>query len=303
MKKTLLILTFILLLCLKANAADNNIALLTKQGFFDRPSQHSFLPPCEEVKKVLNSHLYYANSYNFDALKSLYSPNFVNSDGLNKEIYFDLIKKTWETYPDIKYKSVIKNISISGDIAVAQVSECAEALTSAASGVVKDKGLLQSSSDSVYYLEKINNEWKITSDRIIFEKTSLKYGTAKEICTELSAPAQIASNTQYTASLNIKSPKDALVIASVGQENITYPQTTAPEVFRKMPQDNILERIFTSNNKDLNEYAVASFGVTKAEVQGTDVRVYVTGLGFLMSRVNVIPQNNFVKAATDEQTK
>lgn len=305
MKKLFLILTAFLILCPKSYAADeDNITLLTQKGFFERPQQSRFLTPCEEVKRTLYTHLKYANSYNLDGLKSLYATNYTNADGLSKDIYFDLIKKTWESYPDIKYKTDIKNIEINGNIAVAQVNEYAEATTGTKSGVVKENGLLQSISDSVYYFEKINDEWLVTSDHIIFEKTSLRYGSAKDMDVELTAPAQIPSNTQYTPSLKVVTPKDNLVIASIGQENITYPQTIAEEVFRKLPDDGILERVFTSNDKNINEYAVASFGVTKAEIKnGTEIKIYVTGLGFLMSRVNVIPKNEFIKVAQDEKAK
>lgn len=309
MKKILLVLTVLIAItavCPKTYAQEiDNIALLTKKGFFDNEQQtNSFLTPCEEVRKTLFTHLKYANAYNYDGLKSLYADNYSNADGLSKDIYFDLIKKTWDSYPDIKYKIDIKNIQIDGNVAVAQVNESAWATTSSKSGVMDENGLLQSVSESVYYLEKFNNDWLITSDSILFEKTFLKYGAARDIEVSLSAPSQIPANTIYTSSLKIDVPKDSIVIASIGQENITYPQTIAEEVFRKLPDDGILERVFTSNGKNINEYAVASFGITKAEInKEAEIRVYVTGLGFVMSRINVIPKNDFVKVAKNEETK
>lgn len=305
MKKFILAFSAFLILCPKSYAASDNIALLEKQGFFDRPAQEcSLLSPTEEVRKIMYQHLKYANSYNFDGLSSLYADNYTNTDGLNKKIYFDLIKKTWDNYPDIKYKITIKNIEIDGDSAIAQVSENAIGNTNAKSGIINEKGLLESVSDSVYYLTKINNKWLITSDHILFEKTFLRYGSAKITEVDLSAPPQIPADTSYTASLKINQPKDSLVIGSIGRENITFPQITADEVFRKMPDDGVLERMFKANTNNINEYAVASFGITKAEIgKGMEVRVYVTGLGFVMSRVNVIPKNDFIKVADNEKTK
>jgi hypothetical protein len=303
MKNIFLILTAILLLCPKSYAETENMALLAQKGFFDRP-QAGFIniSPCEEVKRALFAHVKYANAYNFDGLKSLYADSYVNSDGLNKDIYFNLIKKTWESYPDIKYKADIKNIEINQNLAVVEVIEDAIATTDSKSGIVNEKGLLESTSNSVYYLERINNEWQITSDHIISEKTFLRYGSAKEIQVDLTAPQQIFANTNYTSSLKIEPPKESLIIASIGQEKITYPQITAEEVFRRLPDDGILERVFKSNDKNINEYAVASFGVTKAEVsRGTEIKIYVTGLGFVMSRVNVIPKNEFIKVAKNEK--
>lgn len=294
----------VLIFCPQSYAEEiNNIALLTQQGFFEK-SQANSANSCEDIKRILYSHQKYANGYNFDKLRSLYSENYVNADGLNKELYFDLIKKTWASYPDIKYKMDIKNIEINGNIAIAQVNENAQATTNSKSGVVDEKGLLESVSNSVYYLEKINNEWLITSDHIIFEKTFLRYGAAKNIQIELTAPCQILANTPYTSSLRIETPKDSLIIASIGRENITFPQTVAEEIFKKLPEDGLLERMFTSNDKNINEYAVASFGITKAEINnGTEIKIYVTGLGFVMSRVNVIPKNDFIKVAKNEKTQ
>lgn len=305
MKKILLFLTAILLICPKTYAEDENIALLTKQGFFEHPQvQASFLTPQEEVKRTMLSYLKYANNYNLEELKALYAPNYINSDGFNKDIYFDLIKKTWESYSDIKYKLDIKNIEVNSNNAMVQVNENAIATTDSKSGVVDEKGLLQSNSSTVYYLEKFGNTWLITSDYIVAEKTFLRYGSAKTIEVELSAPQQILADSPYTSTLKIVTPKDSLIIASIGRENITYPQNIAEEVFRKLPEGGMLERVFKSNNKNINEYAVASFGVTKAEIKnGTEIKIYVTGLGFAMSRVNVIPKNEFAKVTENEKAK
>lgn len=305
MKKIIILLTALMIFCPKSYAiTDDNIALLTKKGFFEKQPSSSFLNPSEEVKRALCMHLKYANTYNFDGLKSMYSEKYINADGLNKDLYFDLIKKTWESYPDIKYKIDIKNIIINGDIAIAQVDEYAIGTTNSKSGIISEKGLLESDSSTVYYFEKINNEWLITSDYIVFEKTFLTYGTAKTMKVDLTAPSHIMANTSYTATLKIEPPKDSFIIASIGRENITYPQTVAEEVFRKLPEDDILERIFTSNNKNVNEYAVASFGITKAELnKGTEIKIYVTGLGFVMSRVNVTPKNELIKVEKNEKDK
>lgn len=303
MKKIFLLVAAFLLICPKGYSQTDNIALLTEKGFFDKPQTNFIsLNPCEDVKRTMYLHVKYANNYNFDGLKSLYADNYTNSDGLNKNVYFDLIRKTWDSYPDIKYSADIKNIEVNENLATVEVIEDAIATTDSKSGVVNEKGLLESTSNSVYYLEKINNEWLITSDHIISEKTFLRYGSAKNLHVDLSAPQQILANTNYTSSLKIEPPKDSLIIASIGRENITYPQETAEEVFRRLPEDGLLERVFTSNNKNINEYAVASFGITKAEVsKGTEIRIYVTGLGFVMSRINVIPKNEFIKVAKNEK--
>lgn len=295
MKKIFLILIALLVVSPQAFAETDNIALLTKKGFFEKP-QPSFANPYDEVKRTLCNHLKATNTYDLKKLSALYADSYVNADGFNKEIYFDLVKKTWDSYKDIQYRMDVKNIQINGDSAIAEINEYAFATTDSKPGVVDGKGLLKSDASCVYYLEKINNEWKIVSDHTLYEKIYLTYGAAQNCDIKLVAPAQIAANTPYTASLEIEPQRDTLIIASIGREIITYPQTVAEEVFRKFPDNNCLERMFTSNDKNINEYTVASFGMTKAEIdKGVQIKIYITGLGFVMSRVNVIPANKFVK--------
>jgi len=298
---TILTLFTVLNFCPQCYAESDNIVLLTKIGFFEK-NQTSTAKPCDEIKKALSSHLKYTNSYDLEALNSLYADNYVNADGFNKETYFDLIKKTWESYRDIKYTIDIKNIQVNGDMAFVELDEYAIGTTGPKSGLLEEKGVLKSNASCVYYYEKINNEWKITSDHITHEKIYLTYGEAQYANVKLTSPSQISSNKPYTATLEIDAPPDTLVIASIGKENITYPQAVADEVFRKFPENNCLERMFISNDKNINEYTVASYGMTKAEIKkGTQIKIYITGLGFVMSRVNVVPANNFVKVEANEK--
>ncbi len=117
---------------------------------------------------------------------------------------------------------------------------------------------------------------------------------------ELNSPKQIGPNKYYTTSLKVDAPDDSVVIASISKENIIYPQTKSDDAFRKMPDDNILERVFLSNKNNVNEYTVASVGITRAEPYNENqVKVYMGGLAFIMTRVNVIPENKYIKFDDD----
>src|SRR5574344_516007 len=239
MKKLFILIVTCLMLSPATFANSQDMAKLTENGFFNNNLKSvKNICPYKAVKKVLNAQVEYSNKHNLDKLASIYAQNYINADGLNKEVFLDLVKKTWKSYPNIRYVMVIKDIDTSGDRAVAHVDEFAVA-TSADSKDLSfvDKGLLESNSSTVYYLEKINNIWQITSDHIDSEKTFLRYGEAKFIDVELDAPAQILANTPYTATLNINVPKNKLIIASVGNEKITYPQQNAPEIYRKLSED------------------------------------------------------------------
>ncbi len=256
------------------------------------------------VKNVIDKQSVYTNKYDLEGLKSLYSQDFVNSDGFTKDIYFKLVEDTWKTYPDIVYYTDIKNIQFSDNYASVLVEESAVATSHDDIGDIVAIGELYSTSKCIYYLEKQGNKWLISSEKILEETSSLKYGDARYINMELNAPQQIGAGKSYTATLKVDSPVDSVVVASINKENIVYPQEKNEEAFRKMPDDNILERFFLSNNKNVNEYAVASVGITRAENYSPDkVRVYMGGLAFIMTRVNVIPENKYLKFDEEQLNK
>lgn len=257
-----------------------------------------------DIKAVINQQTVYTNKYDLDGLSSLYAKDFTNSDGFNKEVYFKLIKETWETYPDIIYKTHINNIEFSDNYATVVVDETAIATSKETVGELSVIGELYSTSKCVYFLEKQGTKWVISSEKILDETSTLKYGNARYSKIELSAPKQIGANQDYTATLKVTVPKDSAVIASISKENIVYPQTKAEDAFRRLTGDNILERVFHSNSENVNEYTVASVGITRAEPTYTpdEVRVYMGGLAFIMTRVNVVPKNKFVKIE-DESKK
>lgn len=249
-----------------------------------------------DIKKVIDQQSVYTNKYDLKGLASLYANNFVNSDGFNKDVYFKLIEETWKTYPDITYKTEIKNIEFSDNYATVFTNEVAIATSQEEIGDLTAIGELYSTSQCVYYLEKQGAKWLINSEKIIEETSTLKYGDARYINIELNAPKQIGANKDYTTTLKVDAPKDSVVIASINKENIVYPQTKSDDAFRKMPDDNILERVFLSNKDNVNEYAVASIGITRAEnYTDNQIRVYMGGLAFIMTRINVIPENKFIK--------
>ncbi len=256
-----------------------------------------------DIKKVIDQQSVYTNKYDLKGLSSLYANDFVNSDGFNKDVYFKLIEETWKTYPDISYKTEIKNIEFSDNYATVFTNEIAVATSKETVGDLTAIGELYSTSQCVYYLEKQGAKWLINSEKIIEETSTLKYGDARYINIELNAPKQIGANKDYTTTLKVDAPKDSVVIASINKENIVYPQTKSDDAFRKMPDDNILERVFLSNKDNVNEYAVASIGITRAEnYTDNQIRIYMGGLAFIMTRINVIPENKFIKLENKKES-
>lgn len=258
----------------------------------------------QDIKNVILVQDKLANKHDYDGLYKLYSDNFVNSDGFDKETYFKLIEETWEVYPDISYTTEIKNIEFNDNYATVFVKEIAVAAPKEEIGEFTTIGELYSVSKCVYHLEKHGNNWFISSEKVIEETSTLKYGEARYVDFELNTPKQIGSDKFYTVQLKADLPPQTIAVASISNEKIIYPQTKSEDAFRKMT-GNSLERVFKSNSDSVNEYAVASIGLTHTENYDEEhIKVYMSGLGFVMTRINVVPQNKFIKLEDkNEQNK
>ena len=245
-----------------------------------------FKDDTREIKSLLNSQVRYANRTNFDKFIATYDKNYKNADGFDLETYATLVKDIWKTYDKIKYDIKIKDIAVKDDCATVKVEEYSYADIPVSE---KMDGVLKSEADSIYYLKKIDGKWKVSSDSVITENTSMLYGDAIDLDIKLTAPKEIPANTEYTASLEFTPPEDTIAIASIASDKVEYPQKQAKEVFRKLPDDNILERLFISNSDNVNEYIVASIGLTKADITDLSIKLSLTGFGYQITRVNVVP--------------
>ncbi len=278
MKKILLLIILLLFITPSGFAAEKS-PLLNIEIFKNNDTR--------QIKSLLNSQVRYANRTNFDKFISTYSKDYKSADGFNLETYSALVKDIWKTYDKIKYDIKIKDIAINNDKATVKVEESSYADIPVSENM---EGVLRSEADSIYYLEKIDGEWKVSADSVITENTSMLYGDAIGLDIKLTAPNQVPANTEYTASLEFVPPEDTIAIASIASDKVEYPQKQAKEVFRKLPDDNILERLFISNSDNVNEYIVASIGLTKADVSDLSIKLSLTGFGYQIIRVNVLPE-------------
>ena len=259
---------------------------------------HLFNNDTREVKSLLNSQVRYANRNNFKKFINTYDKNYVNSDGFDLETYSNIVKDVWQSYDKIKYGIKIKNIEIKDDCAIVSLDEISSA-------IIPDKnmnGVLRSEADSVYHLKKIDGKWKVTYDAVNSENTSMLYGDARDLDIKLTAPHEIEAGVEYTASLEFTPPENSIAIASIASDKVEYPQKQAKEVFRKLPDDNILERLFISNTDNVNEYIIASIGITKADINDLSIKLSLTGYGYQITRVNVKQKtvNEGIKEADDK---
>lgn len=264
-----------------------------------------------EIKELLCLLTKYSNEHNMEKILSLYDKSYRSFDGFNYDTFKEMLEDTFEAYDDISYRSVIKNISLYEDKAVVSLVDYTSATLKSESAKKQAKkynspdislGVLEGECNYAVYLQKINGQWKIVTDNIIAETTSIKYGSARNMEMSFMAPLTVAKDREYCLTLKMTPQKGTKIVASLGKEEILYPSTEPKEIFRKLPQDGILERVVHSNKSGFNEYAIASVGITKMDIAKdlSAIQFQMTGLAFLMQRVNLYTELNPLRAKKED---
>lgn len=259
-----------------------------------------------QIKSLLGSINKYSNEHNIDKLKPYYSKDYLSYDGFNYDAFFVSVKETFKTYPDISYKSKIKSINVSGDFAAVEMADTSTSTRQTLTqSIVENKpvlnqklnGLMKSKCHYIVYLKKTKGKWQIYSDNIITEETAIRYGKAQEIDMDIVSPQIAKEGEEYCIGLDVaKKPKDSFILASLSREEIKYPPKIPADAFRKMPSKGMLERIVIANKKGMNEYSLASVGITTISLnkEKTAINYQMSGIAFLMKRVNVYAKKNTV---------
>ncbi|MGD9581572.1 MAG: nuclear transport factor 2 family protein [Vampirovibrionia bacterium] len=236
-----------------------------------------------------------SNNHDIDTVASFYSENYLSGDNFDKEQVLKLIKDTWQTYPDIKYTSEIKFVRFSDSWASIESYDETNGTTGKISEITNDKGDMNSESHSVIYLRKIGKDWKIVGDLTYFETATVKFGTAKTLNIKFSSPGQVKAGEMYSAKILTEVPVGAFTVGSITQEPLIYPGIRPKEKFRTINQNQgNLERVFESNENNLNEVVTATVGITElTEDNQARPTVQLKGLCIIGNRINVIPHSTF----------
>lgn len=281
----ILLLSFLFYLPVSANETKNNIeqTKIVGIGFHKRTELSSEA----QIRLVFDKYQKYVNNKSLNEFLNLHDDEYTSADGYNKSELKKLAMEAWNEYPDIKHTIKIISIDVDIDYATVYTQERLIGVTKNQIDLVKGDGLIDSRSTSIYYLKKCSNEWKITGDYVVMEKTALRYGLAKYIPMSIDAPGVMQPNKEYTAILKINTPRQYVTLVSINNEPITYPPQKSDEVFRALKSTGLQERILRSNDGSKNENAVASVGIAKPNVNENSLSVDLLGIAFLSSRVNV----------------
>ena len=262
---------------------------------FEIPTALNFLKPkkspAKEVRSLLKQHNKAMESHNIENVKAFYTTDYHSADGFNFDDLAEMLEKTYKAYGNIKYKTKINNITAFDNWALVQLSDTSSAkLYPDKNKKNKEKmGKLEGKSVYNVYLKKTKDGWKIVSDEILMEETSLKYGIANKIDMELITPVFVKNGEEYDVSLKMEKPEEIVALASISREEIVYPPSDYQEKFRRIPESGDLERLVRANDKNLDEYAIASIGFTKVSVNEEELRakIEVLGMAYIMKRINM----------------
>ncbi len=267
--------------------------------------------PEAQINNFFKKYNKYSVKNDMEKLKELYSDSYVNNDGFNKSIIFKIMEDSASTYKNIKYCINVEDIKINGNYAVAKIHETASGETTKPLPKISDTGAIKSDIYYINYLKKEDADWKITDSYTIKEEVELKYGEAKNSEITLVSPECVTEGSEYEVSMNVKTPDGVFIIGSIANEPIVYPQTQVKDVFRSVKSEE-LARVLKANTDGNNEYATASLAITRAQVEPASLVINMTGMAFVMRRVNVlnINKNNKIEeeginaaATTKSKTK
>lgn len=248
----------------------------------------------KDIRNILIKQVELSDKKDFEKLQTFYSEDYRNSDAFDKNTTFALVRDNFEIYPDLKISVKINNVDINGKYAVADVLEYAQK-----NGLERDdiesKGKLRAEARTLYYLENINGKWLITAEQSIYENNIVTFGEAEHADLKLIAPMIVPAGSQYNAEMKINNlPKSALVMGSISKSEAVYPvpqEEDNPDDYRVF-EETSLERIFTANKDNIDEYISGTLGITRSKpLPNGDFKLYISGVAFIMTKVNVIPEN------------
>lgn len=255
--------------------------------------------PESQIESFIKKYNHYSEKNNFKKLKELYSDNFVNNDGFDKDTVFKMMELASGAYKKTKYTTQIDEINVEGKYAVVKAHEKATAETDSLSEKVNDTGFVVSEINYIDYLVKEANKWKILATEVLSEEVTMKYGEAKNMNIEIVSPACVPSGTEYEVSISANTPDGSFALGSIVNEQIVFPQEQNKDVFRAIKSEK-LARVLTANSNGNNEYTTISIALTRAEVEPPQVNINMTGMAFAMKRINVM---SFSKKKDDINAK
>lgn len=283
--------------CLEENESSVNdkIASVGFDKYFRKDSE-------EEIKEFFANIDKYTENNNYKKLKNVLSRNFINNDGFDYSLFLKSLKDGIDLYTNRKSETKILDFNVMENYASVHVIETGEATSVKDSKDNLGKSTILLKTEVYYTLCRENGKWKILSANTVDENFLILYGCAKSMYFSLNAPMNVKADSEYTATLSFRPENGYVYISSISQEPIVYPVPKTKDIFRPVKPDGVLERIFTSNTSDYNEYVIASIGITMPQIaSNSDINVNLAGSAYVIKRVNVFNTKKFEKNTANQK--
>ncbi len=240
------------------------------------------------VAMVLDKFYEAWNAHDIDEVMAYYSKTFISGDGITKAEYKKLTEKLWSNYPDIQILNRKRAFRNQDQYSTVTTVDYFIGSTKEINEDFKEKGKINALSQGSWYLKKYGKDWKIDSDDINFELTTVTYGVAKNMLDEhyvyFSAPEQVREGQDYSATLYFAADEDVSVSSIIEKELIRYEENPIlPDEEYQSISGNKLERLFKANVSSYNELVSATALLYKGIVDPK-----LDGLLFISKRVNVL---------------
>ena len=276
--------TFILILVLLLNFAFCSTAF----AVVDEQDIKETIKITEKLRKL-------SDKNDIEGIKKYYSDNYKSHDGYNKDQIMEIFETARKLYPSSKTKETIKKVDVEGDLIKIYIDEISttkftvkgEDASYTEKG--KIKGKMVSLADYSMTYKKENNSWVVIADEIFSESTDIRYGEAMDVEFKMEAPETIKPKEEFTVKTTLVVPEDRVAVGSIGHDKIVYPVEKYWDPYRAIDSTGILERVMIANDKNLNEYANATYAFIKSadKKSKSKYKAVISGMGFYVQRINM----------------
>lgn len=165
-----------------------------------------------------------ANRRDVKALMQFYSPNFKNSDGLNRSSMEKALTQLWQRYPQLNYRTEIRDWKQDGNGLVAET-------VTQITGTKQSDGMTMQLESTLRSRQRIAGQ-KVVQQEILAERTQQISGSHPPTV-DVQLPAQVRPGQQFDFDVIVKEPLgDDLLLGAALEDAVKPDLLTKPSDFK-----------------------------------------------------------------------
>ncbi len=179
-------------------------------------------PAPAELQKTLADLDAAASQRDLPAVMKFYGASFTTADGLNRQSFEDSLKKLWQDFQTLTYKTEINSWKATPDGFIAQVTTTVTGTEKTAERTLALKSILKAE-------QKLVGQ-TIVSQNILSENSQVTSGEAPPTV-QMSIPTEVKVGQDYNLDVVVKEPlQDSLLVGTATETAVT------PEAYLKSPR-------------------------------------------------------------------